>query len=72
MADNDETPLEQAHRHIAIGEALIAKQEAIIKRLHAAGHPTTGPEQILVTLEQTLTLMYQHLAHEQLHALSST
>ncbi len=65
MPNDAESPLEQAQRHIALGESLIAEQRAIIARLRSDGHSTRDAERLLVTLEQTLTLMHLHLAHEQ-------
>jgi len=63
MADF-ETPLQQARRRIILGEALIAEQKAILERLRADGHLTEGPARLLATLEQTPSLMNEHLAHE--------
>lgn len=55
MADF-ETPLQQAQRHIILGESLIAEQKAIVERLRAHGHPTERPARLLATLEETLAL----------------
>jgi len=63
MADF-ETPLQQARRRIILGESLIAEQKAILERLRADGHLTEGPARLLATLEQTPSLMNEHLAHE--------
>lgn len=63
-----ETPLEVAYRHAALGESLVRRQKAIIRRLRAGGYPTLNAERLLSTLEWTLRLMYGHVAHEHLVA----
>lgn len=66
MRTDAENLLEQAQRHIALGESLVARQKAIIERLRSDGYPTVDAKRLLVTLEQTLGLMHQHLANEPL------
>lgn len=68
-----ETVLELAERHVALGQSLVAKQKAIIERLRLAaggGGPVSvaDAESLLATLEETLLLMREHLAHELLAA----
>jgi hypothetical protein len=67
MARHDETPLEQAERHLAIGESLVAEQRAIIERLRSEGRPTLDAQRLLATLEESLRLMHEHLAYERSH-----
>ena len=63
---SEESPLEQARRHVAEGEQRIAEQRAIVERLRSDGYDTRDAERLLHTLEQTLELMMEHLAHEEL------
>lgn len=70
--DSDESTLEVAQRHVAVGKSLIAEQKAIIERLRADGHPTEAAQRLLATLEQTLSVMYEHLAYEQSRALPAS
>ena len=65
MGRRDETPLEQAQRHLAMGESLVAEQRAIIERLRAEGRPTLDAVRLLATLEESPRLMHEHLAYEQ-------
>ena len=60
-----EGALEQAQRHVAIGESLVAEQRSILDELKMDGHPTRDAERLLSTLEETLRLMREHLAHER-------
>jgi hypothetical protein len=59
------TALTQAQRHVSIAESLVAEQKAIIERLRSHGQPTRDAHRLLATLEETLQLMREHLAHEQ-------
>ena len=61
----EESPLQQARRHVAEGEQRIAEQRAIVERLRSDGYDTSDAERLLHTLEQTLEVMLKHLGHEE-------
>jgi hypothetical protein len=66
-----ETPLEQARRHVAEAEARVARQHEILRLIDADRHPdvATTMQQVLVTMETTLSAMHAHLnLEEQRHA----
>ena len=52
--------LAQAARHIAAGEARLARQADLIARMVADGHDTVLPEELLDTMERTLAAMRAH------------
>ena len=52
--------LELANRHVAGGEARIARQIAVIDRLREQGLPTNVAETLLARFENTLALMREH------------
>lgn len=49
-----------ANRHVAEGEARIARQVAMIDRLREQGHPTGEAEDLLAQYRVTLALMHEH------------
>lgn len=63
MEPLEESPLEQAERHIHQGEEHIAKQRALIARLEEKGHV-----QLLPAAIELLTQMEQSLATHRDHA----
>ncbi len=52
--------LVQADRHIAEGEARLGNQAKLIANLAADGHDTALAEELLTTMEMTLTTMRGH------------
>jgi hypothetical protein len=52
--------LAQADRHIAEGEARLARQADLIARMVADGRDTALPEELLDTMERTLAAMRAH------------
>lgn len=65
-----ETALERARRHIAEGEARVARQTALLVRLASAGRDTAAAEVLLLRLRETLALMYCHLDHLEARSLN--
>ena len=57
-----ETLLEMAERHVREGEALIARQRALIERLAQDGHPTDEAQEFL---RNFLRAQAEHIAHLQ-------
>jgi hypothetical protein len=55
-----EEHLAQAERHVRQGEPRVADQRRWIAQLAKDGYDTTDAQQLLATLEQTLTLMREH------------
>ncbi|MGH6993386.1 MAG: hypothetical protein ACRED8_01460 [Caulobacteraceae bacterium] len=53
--------LEMARRHVAEGEQRIGRQQALIERLDAGGHPTGVAHELLDALEDVIELMRAHL-----------
>ncbi|MGH6986488.1 MAG: hypothetical protein ACRED9_06605 [Caulobacteraceae bacterium] len=53
--------LEMARRHVAEGEARIGRQQALIDRLDAGGHPTGVAHDLLDALEDVIALMRAHM-----------
>lgn len=60
MTDQAESHLVQAERHISEGEQRIAGQKALIEQLAVDGRDTTEASNLLVVLQDTLTLMLEH------------
>jgi hypothetical protein len=60
---SQETPLEQAQRHVLEGEQRVARQRAIIEEMDRDEHPAVAAQarHVLETLEETLRLSRQHL-----------
>ena len=58
-----ETPQEQAQRHVLEGEERVARQRALIEEMDRDEHPVVADQarRILETMEQTLRLSRQHL-----------
>jgi tagatose-1,6-bisphosphate aldolase len=63
-----ETPLEMAQRHVTEGEALVARQTALLAAFEAKGFDTTAAADLLACLKDTLRLMYEDLVHQQARA----
>jgi hypothetical protein len=58
LALHDE--LAEADRQVAEGEARVTEQARLIASLAAGGHDTSRAEELLVTLEATLTTVCEH------------
>jgi hypothetical protein len=56
----DTTDLEIATRHVAEAEERCARQRALIEEMKADGQDTTGAENMLRLLEQSLDLIREH------------
>ena len=56
----DREHLELARRHLVEGAARVARQEALVAELQAAGHPTGLARQLLDSLNDTLSQMRAH------------
>jgi len=56
----DESTLATATRHVAEGERIVARQQAMIARLNASGAPTLDAEQTLQVFETTLAIFKRH------------
>jgi len=52
--------LEQAHRHVAEAERVVAKQIALVERLKAHGHDVTIAENLLETFKSNLEAHRRH------------
>ena len=63
--DTHETTLEKVRRDVREGEQRVAEQTQRIVGLSMDGHDTQTAEQFLAVLEQTLTVMREHLAEEE-------
>jgi hypothetical protein len=61
----NESPLEQARRHVAEGESRVAAQERLLADLSRDGHDTTTAVELLATLRQSLAEMREHLTYEE-------
>ena len=57
MAQHD---LYRVERHVALGDARIAKQLALIEQLGRDGHDTRAAQAFLATIEETQRLHIQH------------
>jgi hypothetical protein len=59
MTDRDETPLEQAERHVAEIEARIARQREIIDEMERDHHPTAAAtgRRVLAVMQETLRVL---------------
>ncbi|AZO72081.1 MAG: hypothetical protein E5V92_08675 [Mesorhizobium sp.] len=55
-----ETLVQMAERHVREGEAIIARQRALIERLAQDGHPTAEAEEFLLKFMETQAV---HVAH---------
>ncbi|TGS51720.1 hypothetical protein EN844_33975, partial [Mesorhizobium sp. M3A.F.Ca.ET.201.01.1.1] len=65
-----ETQLEMAERHVREGEAIIARQRALIDRLAQDGHPTGEARKFLRKFQKA---QEEHVAHlEQLRGSASS
>ncbi len=53
--------LAMAVSHVRDGETRVRKQEALVDKLQAAGHPIEQAIELLKTLNTTLDLMRDHL-----------
>ncbi|WP_426954244.1 hypothetical protein [Muricoccus radiodurans] len=64
--ETNETPLQQAKRHLAEGDDRISKQEALIVKLVTEGPETELPaaQALLASMHQSQALGRQHLARE--------
>jgi hypothetical protein len=62
--DAHETPLEMAQRHVTEGEARVSRQKDLIARFEARGLDTAGALDVLASMQDALSLMYQSLAHQ--------
>ena len=62
-----ETILALAERHVAEGEERLARQQRFIQKLEEEGSQALAIEakQLLTTMEETLTLMRDHLRIER-------
>jgi hypothetical protein len=56
-----ETELEMVHRHIDEGTHSLARQQRVIGRLRACGHPTDLAERLLLTFKCIQDLHEAHL-----------
>jgi hypothetical protein len=54
--------LDLAARHVREGEERLVRQEVLLTRLRAAGHPTALAESILANYSDVLDQMRSHLA----------
>lgn len=66
--DKRESRLEQARLHIAEDRARIAAQEQLIADFARDGHDTTFAVELLEMLRMNLSIMRQHLEHEEKQA----
>lgn len=60
MADDDESALAMAVRHVAEARRIVAGQRQRIERLRADGHNVLDFEQTLSVFEATLRLLEDH------------
>ena len=60
--------LNRAREHVADGERRVADQRRLLAELSRDGHSTDAAERLLRTLEDTLQIMRDHLAVEELLA----
>lgn len=60
MADLDDRDLTMARRHVAEAKVRIAAQRRLVTRLETAGRPSELAQQLLVSLEETMTQMQIH------------
>ncbi|WP_207483822.1 hypothetical protein [Arenibaculum pallidiluteum] len=62
-----ETAIQQAARHVAEGEARVARQREIIAELVRDGHDEAAAraERVLTNLLETLRLAHEHLDRER-------
>ena len=58
--DQEREHLELARRHIVEGEVRVARQQALVAELQAAGYPTGLARQLLGSLTETLRQMQIH------------
>jgi hypothetical protein len=63
IADDPESDLAMAVRHVAEGRRIVAQQRERIARLKAAGHPTLDHEQTLQIFETNLRIFENHERH---------
>jgi hypothetical protein len=54
--------LAQAERHVAEGEARIARQAELVERLRGGGQDVAAAEALLTNLQQTLAIWKDHRA----------
>ena len=55
-----ERELAEADRHIAHGEGLIARQQALVNELQQDGHDTQAARDLLETMIESLRQMHAH------------
>jgi hypothetical protein len=65
--DAPERPLDVARRHVAEAEARIARLHQTLRGIDADKHPdaAAAAQQVLVTMEATLSVMRDHLLFEE-------
>jgi len=56
----DESTLAIATRHVAEGERIVARQQAMIARPKASGAPTLDAEQTMQVFQTTLDIFKRH------------
>ena len=64
MASN-ETTIDQARRHVAEAERVVAEQVERVRRMHSHGQDATEAERLLATFEHILATMRDHLQYEE-------
>jgi hypothetical protein len=57
-----ETEMEMVVRHIRSGEAVVARQDALVARLKQGGFKSEKAEELLADFRRTLATHYEHLA----------
>jgi hypothetical protein len=57
--------LQRARVHVEDGERRVAEQRELVAELARDGHSTDAAVRLLVTLEETLQIMRDHLAVEE-------
>jgi hypothetical protein len=57
-----ETEMEMVARHIRGGEAVVARQSALVRRLKQGGFKSEKAEELLAVFRWTLANHYEHLA----------
>ncbi len=53
--------IEQAERHVAQFQRIVARQQAIVAELREHGHPTQAAERLLDTMRRSLALVSSDL-----------
>jgi hypothetical protein len=68
MADKQpETRLDMARRHVGETEARVARQQEVLLQINADRYPDAAAtaQQVLVTMEGTLSALHAHLRIEE-------